>query len=253
MLYSGDKIVLFYGSNTWAYTKLGKIGLSEKELKDLLSNGDVTITLTQKETTAEATPTEVPGLTHSIGETVSQKGVSYEISGTSSVAVTSFAGSKSDVVIPESVTVDGVAYKVTEIKDNAFMNNKKIKSLVIGPDVIRIGNKAFYSCKNLKKVTGGPKLESIGSKAFGKCPKLSVFKISSPALKKIGSSCFYMDKKLKTLDIRKTVKLTKTGVRSSLKKSSVKKVLIKKSKAKTYKKIFTKKVVGRKVSLKKKG
>ena len=253
VLYSGDKIVLFYGSNTWAYTKLGKIGLSEKELKDLLSNGDVTITLTQKETTAEATPTEVPGLTHSIGETVSQKGVSYEISGTSSVAVTSFAGSKSDVVIPESVTVDGVAYKVTEIKDNAFMNNKKIKSLVIGPDVIRIGNKAFYSCKNLKKVTGGPKLESIGSKAFGKCPKLSVFKISSPALKKIGSSCFYMDKKLKTLDIRKTVKLTKTGVRSSLKKSSVKKVLIKKSKAKTYKKIFTKKVVGRKVSLKKKG
>ena len=45
VLYSGDQIVVFYGSNSWAYTRLGKIDLTEKELKDLLSNGDVTITL----------------------------------------------------------------------------------------------------------------------------------------------------------------------------------------------------------------
>ena len=45
VLYSGDQIVIFYGSNTWAYTKLGKIDLSEGEMTSLLSNGDVTITL----------------------------------------------------------------------------------------------------------------------------------------------------------------------------------------------------------------
>ena len=45
VLYSGDQIVIFYGSNTWAYTKLGKINLSEEEMTSLLSNGDVTITL----------------------------------------------------------------------------------------------------------------------------------------------------------------------------------------------------------------
>ena len=45
VLYSGNQIVVFYGSNSWAYTRLGKIDLTEKELKDLLSNGDVTITL----------------------------------------------------------------------------------------------------------------------------------------------------------------------------------------------------------------
>ncbi len=44
-LYSGDQIVIFYGSNSWAYTKLGKIDLSEEEMTSLLSNGDVTITL----------------------------------------------------------------------------------------------------------------------------------------------------------------------------------------------------------------
>ena len=46
VLYSGNQIVVFYGSNTWAYTRLGKIsGLSEPQLKELLGKGDVTITI----------------------------------------------------------------------------------------------------------------------------------------------------------------------------------------------------------------
>ena len=45
VLYSGNQLVVFYGSNTWEYTRLGKIELSEKELKDLLGNSDVTITI----------------------------------------------------------------------------------------------------------------------------------------------------------------------------------------------------------------
>ena len=47
VLYSGSQIVVFYGYNSWAYTRLGKIAdKSAAELKDLLGNGDVTITLT---------------------------------------------------------------------------------------------------------------------------------------------------------------------------------------------------------------
>ena len=46
VLYSGDQIVVFYGSNSWAYTRLGKItDLSAAELAELLGSGDVTITL----------------------------------------------------------------------------------------------------------------------------------------------------------------------------------------------------------------
>ena len=46
VLYSGNQIVIFYGSNSWAYTRLGKItGLDEKELEDTFGNGDVTISL----------------------------------------------------------------------------------------------------------------------------------------------------------------------------------------------------------------
>ena len=43
VLYSGNQIVIFYGSNSWSYTRLGHIGLPEEEMTDLLSNGDVTV------------------------------------------------------------------------------------------------------------------------------------------------------------------------------------------------------------------
>ena len=46
VLYSGDQIVVFYGSNSWAYTRLGKItDQTASDLEGLLSNGDVTLTI----------------------------------------------------------------------------------------------------------------------------------------------------------------------------------------------------------------
>ena len=45
VLYSSSQIVLFYDSNTWSYTKLGRINLSKSELTDLLGDEDVVITL----------------------------------------------------------------------------------------------------------------------------------------------------------------------------------------------------------------
>ncbi|MBR1640972.1 MAG: hypothetical protein IJ683_01455 [Butyrivibrio sp.] len=45
VLYSGNQIVVFYGSNSWAYTRLGHVDLSEDELTQILGNGDVTLVL----------------------------------------------------------------------------------------------------------------------------------------------------------------------------------------------------------------
>ena len=46
VLYAGNQIVVFYGSNSWAYTRLGKIeNLSAKELAELLGGGDTTLTI----------------------------------------------------------------------------------------------------------------------------------------------------------------------------------------------------------------
>ena len=48
ILYSGNQIVLFYGSNSWSYTRLGKIDFSSMaELKTFLKagEGDINVTL----------------------------------------------------------------------------------------------------------------------------------------------------------------------------------------------------------------
>ncbi len=50
VLYSGNKIVVFYGSNSWAYTRLGHItDKTAEEMAELLSGGDVTITISMGE------------------------------------------------------------------------------------------------------------------------------------------------------------------------------------------------------------
>ena len=46
VLYAGNQIVVFYGSNSWAYTRLGHISdRSAEDMEALLGHGDVTITL----------------------------------------------------------------------------------------------------------------------------------------------------------------------------------------------------------------
>lgn len=43
VLYNGNQIVIFYGSNSWSYTRLGRID-DLSGWKDALSSGDVTVT-----------------------------------------------------------------------------------------------------------------------------------------------------------------------------------------------------------------
>ena len=46
ILYQGNQICIFYGSNSWSYTRLGRISdASQEELRSLLSHGTVNITL----------------------------------------------------------------------------------------------------------------------------------------------------------------------------------------------------------------
>ncbi len=46
VLYSGSQIVVFYGSNSWAYTMLGRIDLPEDEIVSLLGSESAEIILT---------------------------------------------------------------------------------------------------------------------------------------------------------------------------------------------------------------
>ena len=46
VLYQGNQISLFYNSNSWNYTRIGKVqNISSDELKSILGSGDVTLVL----------------------------------------------------------------------------------------------------------------------------------------------------------------------------------------------------------------
>ena len=49
VLYSGNQLVIFYGSNSWVYTRLGHVELSQDEMTDLLGTDDVIVTITEQE------------------------------------------------------------------------------------------------------------------------------------------------------------------------------------------------------------
>lgn len=47
ILYSGSNICIFYGSNSWSYTRLGRIdGLTDSELRSFLKAGESNISVT---------------------------------------------------------------------------------------------------------------------------------------------------------------------------------------------------------------
>ena len=66
VLYNGSNICMFYGSNSWSYTRLGKIdGLSESQLRTFLKAGESNISVTLAQTSGATaieslTPTPSP-------------------------------------------------------------------------------------------------------------------------------------------------------------------------------------------------
>ena len=50
ILYQGNNICLYYGTNSWNFTKLGEVtNVNQEELKNILGDGNVTMTLKLKE------------------------------------------------------------------------------------------------------------------------------------------------------------------------------------------------------------
>lgn len=127
----------------------------------------------------------------------------------------------SSVVVPNTVVVKGVTYKVTSIAANAFKGSKKLKKVVVGDNIVSIGRSAFQNCPKLKSVVLGINVKSIGKKVFAG------------------------DKKLKSITV-KSGKLTKSSAKNIIKGSKIKKVKLSgkaaKAKKKSYKKFFGKRV-----------
>ena len=128
------------------------------------------------------------------GDTTVVNGMTFKVTnaaktGSGTVSLIAYDGSQANVTIPGAVWVKDCTYKVNKITATAFKNSTALVSVSIG---------------------------------------LTSFKITSKKLKKIGSYAFSGDKLLKTIYIQKTTKLTKKGVKKSMKSSSIKTVKVKK-------------------------
>ena len=157
-------------------------------------------------------PSQQPGQDIKVpakGTKLTAKGASYQVTSVAEKNPTVvYKGSKkqkASVTIPDTVTIDKVTYKVTSIAANAFKNNKKLKKVVIGKNVTKIGKKAFYGCSKLKKITvKTTKLtkKNVGRQAFKGIHKKAAFKVPK---KKISS----YRKVFRARGAAKTTKVTK--------------------------------------------
>lgn len=127
-------------------------------------------------------------------------GINYKISGKNEVCVTGLAAEISTVRIPASVNINRSSYKVTSVEQKAFLENKKITSVIIGNNITQIGRQAFYQCENLRTVRFGAKVDTIGGSAFARCKNLR--SVTLPAsLKRIDAKAFYQCAAVKTIKI----------------------------------------------------
>lgn len=128
-------------------------------------------------------PTVTPTPSVSVGTKITDKktGNIYKVtSSRSSSQTVAFIGNKvkTSVIIPTTIKIKGATYKVTEISTNAFKNNRKLKKVVIGQNIVRIGKNSFYGCKKLTSITiksSRLTLKNIGKNAFkNTSPKATV-------------------------------------------------------------------------------
>ena len=130
-------------------------------------------------------PTVTPTPSVSVGTKIVDKktGSIYKVTSSSSSSRTvAFVGNKvkASVTIPTSIKIKGATYKVTEISASAFKNNLKLKKVVIGQNIVKIGKNAFYGCKNLTSITiksSRLTLKNIGKNAFKNTSQKATVKV----------------------------------------------------------------------------
>lgn len=173
------------------------------ELKWSIIKKDATASPAPDKTPVPSTSPAAPGTPATseppkTGESLTVDGTTYKVTATGDGKgndEVSYVGGDKDVtkaVIPATITVNDITYKVTAIADNAFNGCKKLKSVAIGKNIFKIGNKALYKCTSLQKLTIPASVSIIGKQAFCGCNKLKSIMIKSKNLtsKSVGASAF---------------------------------------------------------------
>lgn len=104
----------------------------------------------------------------------SSSDLKYFILNDNECEVTGFINGSANIVVPERVSINGKPYVVTSIGEEAFLEQKRIKTVTLPNTIKTIGDDAFEGCENLTSVNLPEGLENIGIGAFLECGLKSV-------------------------------------------------------------------------------
>ena len=116
---------------------------------------------------------------------------------------------RGDVVIPTTVTQEGITYRVTSIGGSAFYQAHELISVTISEGITSIGLGAFTEC-NLSTITLPESLVTIGEYAFNTCRDLTSITIPK-GVKSIKEAAFAQCQNLISVTIPDNSKLTLIG------------------------------------------
>lgn len=105
-----------------------------------------------------------------------------------------------DIVIPPSISYDGVQYNVESVGKNAFYRCYNLKSVTIPNTVKIIDIYAFCQCSNLSSIVIPNSVETIGDRAFDQCYSLKSITIGN-GVKYISESAFSQCNALTSVNI----------------------------------------------------
>ncbi len=171
------------------------ISLSTKTANDVLSVDPETLDLVQV----------TPNITNATWKYEAPDALSYGLNDSDLTAsITACDKNATEVVVPETVTKDGVTYTVTSIGSSAFKNCKKLVSVTLPDTVTAISSFAFTYCTALKEIDLGNSLKTIAMSAFYECSALEEI-IMPDTVSGIGSTAFTKCYSLKNVVIGKKV------------------------------------------------
>ena len=124
------------------------------------------------------------------GDYLSETGYYYNIIDSANVEIVGYAGTETEIEIPDTIAANGVKYAVSRIGDNAFKSYTNLVSVTIPNTVTSIGNRAFLGCSGLTSITIGESVTSMGGCVFEECDKLTTVTIPESVVN-IGNSTFY--------------------------------------------------------------
>ncbi len=119
----------------------------------------------------------LPVIAWAYGTTIDGLNYNFDDSNnTCTLTYTSNSGSVStysgDIVVPETVTYEGVQYTVTAVDDYCFYRGTGITSVVLPNTITYIGTSAFYRCTALKEIVIPDAVTTLGMYAFEYCEAL---------------------------------------------------------------------------------